>query len=103
VKPIVGNKAIETVDRPSYSALPFAPHTSETISALPHTEIEAHLTVVYKALQKSIVAAQSGSGVSSAVAGALAERVSVLGYLYSIATSVEVSIVCFMFYVFGLV
>lgn len=94
VKPIVGNKAIESVDRPTYSALPFPTHTADSVSALPHAEIEAYLTTVYKSLQRSVVAAQSGSVVSSAVAGVLAERVSVLGYLYSIATSVEVSMLC---------
>ena len=92
VKPIVGNKAIEAVDNITYKEnLPFPTISQENLTSLSSLELEQHLTVVYKFLQKTVLAAQSNTVVNTVVSGVLADRVNAISYLYNIATSAEVS------------
>ena len=55
VKPIVGNKAIEAIERPSYKPekLPFKAADLAEVNAYSAAEVEAHLNAIYKALQRS--------------------------------------------------
>ena len=48
MKPIVGNKAVEILDKPVFKAasLSFTPLSFEEISKLPLNELEAHMTLV---------------------------------------------------------
>jgi len=93
VKPIVGNKAIEAVDNITYKEnLPFPTISQENLTSLSPLELEQHLTVVYKFLQKTVLAAQSNTVVNTVVSAVLADRVNAIAYLYNIATSAEVSL-----------
>ena len=98
MKPIVGNKAIEPVDNITYKEnLPFSMLPQEALSTLSPVELEQHLTVVYKFLQKTVLAAQSSSVVNTVVSGVLADRVNAISYLYNIATRAEVGRLAFLF------
>lgn len=92
VKPIVGNKLIESIDGFDYSAsaLPFRTLEVDSLTSVSPADIEAHLTAVYKALHKTAVAAQATTP-TPAVVQALNERVNILKYLCNIAASAEVS------------
>ena len=91
----MGNKAIEAVDNITYKEnLPFPTISQENLTSLSPLELEQHLTVVYKFLQKTVLAAQSNTVVNTVVSGVLADRVNAISYLYNIATSAEVS--CFI-------
>lgn len=93
MKPIVGNKSIEVIEKSSFkeSSLPFQPiMTIEDISQLSQSDLEIHLTVVYKALQRSFSPAAQSSLASVATSTILNERIQLLNYLFSIASSAEV-------------
>ena len=93
VKPVVGNKSIEVIEKVGFKegALSFHTLTIEEVSQLSQQDLEVHLTLVYKALQKTMVAAQSSSSSATiAESNALFDRLQLLGYLFTIACSVEV-------------
>jgi copper(I)-binding protein len=92
VKPIVGNKAIESIERIDFTeaALPFDTYKLDEVSKLSQNDLEVHLTQVYKALHKSAVNGQSNT-VTVTVTNALTDRLNILGYLANIAASAEVS------------
>ena len=93
VRPIVGNKAIEAVEKYPLGrdrerdggALPFPIISAAEIGSLPEDELEQHLTHVYKAMQRT-----SGS-TAGAGTGQVLERTYMCGYLISIASCPEVS------------
>jgi hypothetical protein len=114
VKPIVGNKAIEVMERTDFieSTLPFEVVRSDQLQKLSQTDLEVHLTQVrklslfcflyfiffpfvqvYKALHKTVIGAQSNTA-TPAVGNALSDRCNLLGYLSSIAASAEVIVFC---------
>lgn len=92
VKPIVGNKLIENIDGFDYSpsTLSFDSSNPEALNSMSASDIESHLTIVYKALHKTAVTAQSAA-VTSATNQALSDRVNILKYLCAICSSAEVS------------
>ena len=89
VKPIVGNKAIEVIDVPPFkgSTLPCKALSADDISKLSQTDLEAHLTQLYKALHK----ATSSSASSSSSSSGSNEKLNILAYLCTIAPSAEVA------------
>lgn len=120
VRPIVNNREIEVIEKAAYKAsgLPCAPISTQYIASLPPTELEAHLTKIYKALHKAVMGciasctgtSSSGAGsaagtpspgVASSVSAASAQQQqvqiyadkmnSLLGYLCSLAPSVEIA------------
>ena len=105
IKPIVGNKNIETtLEKFAFkeSSLPFVAYNaldSSSISKHTQSELEAHLTIVYKALQKTYttqqVATTNSSQQTHLQANAtnqslLQERIRIMSYLFSIAATTEV-------------
>lgn len=89
VKPIVGNKAIDVVEKVPFkaAALPFSYLDATEIGKLNASELEGHLTLIYKALQKANLEANR-----STLAGAqVTERTHMLAYLCAIAPSAEVA------------
>jgi hypothetical protein len=92
VKPIVGNKTIEVVEKFAFkeSGLSFPVYSSvDEVSALTQSDLEMHLSQVYKALQKTVAATQTATPTLVA-SNALFERIQILSYLYSLAPSSEV-------------
>lgn len=88
VKPIVGNKAIEAVERLPFrsASLPFPYLDTSDIAKLTAAELEAHLTLIYKALQKANAeAAKTSKDIL------LSERSQMLSYLCALAPSAEVA------------
>lgn len=87
----MGNKAIEVVEKIVYKegSLPFQTVSAEDINRLSQAELETHLTLVYKCLQKTMVAAQA-TAPTIASSNALFDRIQALNYLYGIAPSAEV-------------
>lgn len=73
-------------------SLPFQTVAAEEIGRLSQAELETHLTVVYKCLQKTMVAAQAPAP-TIASSNALFDRIQALSYLYGIAPSAEVRVV----------
>jgi hypothetical protein len=107
VKPIVGNKTIETIESMEYTAktLPFEDmHGTDLLGKLSQTDLEIHLTQVYKSLHKAAVACQSATTsnaynsnsvpISSNVVHAFTDRVNILSYLCNISYSAEVFFFC---------
>ena len=92
MKPIVGNKAIEVVEKIGFkeSSLSFPVVSVDDIGHLTQGDLEMHLTQIYKALQKTVLAVQSTTPTSTA-GSALSDRLHILGYLYSIASCAEVT------------
>jgi hypothetical protein len=90
VKPIVGNKTIEVVERPGFKegSLPFAALDVDRLQNLATSDLEMHLTLAYKALHK-VTQAQTGTPTAAALL-ATQERINILGYMCSIASSAEV-------------
>jgi len=94
VKPIVGNKAIEAVERMPFkaSALQFPYLDVAEVSKLSTSEVEAHLSLVYKAMQRANTdAAKAGNTGPTAQTALISERVQIFAYLCSIASSAEVA------------
>ena len=104
VKPIVGNKAIETIESIDFNeaALPFESMVgADRLDNMPQSDLEVHLTQVYKALHKAAVTSQSATPtnaynsnnvpISMTVVNALSDRVNILAYLSHISYSSEVS------------
>jgi hypothetical protein len=91
VKSIAGNKQIEAVEKIGCKpdSLPFPALTPDEVAQMSVTELEGHLSIVYKQLQKTLVAAQTTIP-TIAASNALFDRLSALGYLYTIASSAEV-------------
>ena len=96
VKPIVGNKAIEVIEKITIKGgvLPIPMLTLDEVPGLSTTELESHLSQVYKMLLKnSGLPSQQAS--SSAVINnsnaALTERAKILSYLNTIALSADVA------------
>jgi hypothetical protein len=92
VKSIAGNKQIEAVEKIGCKpdSLPFPALTPDEVAQMSVTELESHLSIVYKQLQKTLVAAQTTIP-TIAASNALFDRLSALGYLYAIASCAEVS------------
>lgn len=90
VKPIVGNKTIEVVERPGFKegSLPFPALDVQRLQGLTTSDLEMHLTLAYKALHK-VTQAQTGAPTTAAL-HATQERINILGYMCSIASSAEV-------------
>ena len=88
VKPIVGNKSIEAVERLPFrsSALPFPYLDTSDITKLSAFELEAHLTLIYKALQKA-----NAEAAKTTKDTLLSERSQMLAYLCALAPSAEVA------------
>ncbi len=84
VKPIVGNKAIEVLERPIFKAsgLPVSAISPDDASSLAQSQLQQHLTVLYKYLHRSTTSSSNTS---------ISDRNNVLSYLYSLASSVEVA------------
>ena len=97
VKPIVGNKAIEIIERATFKspALPFpVVNGLDDIGKLSQAELEAHLTLIYKALHRHVVLPSpptATNAASPATMTALNDRLNVLGYLSTIVHSAEVA------------
>ena len=96
VKPIVGNKSIESIDKVPFkaSSLPFSAPDVEELSQQSSAQIERHLTAIYKALQKAgnVENARANSRGSSREAdGTNSERTQILGYLMSISSIAEIA------------
>jgi hypothetical protein len=81
VKPIVGNKAIEIIDVLPFkaSSLPCKPLSLEEVAKLSQTDLEAHLTVLYKSLLKATSSQQPSTSSSSSMSG---EKSNILGKVY---------------------
>ena len=99
IKPIVGNKNIESsLEKFAFkeTSLPFVSYACDSISKHAQTELEAHLTIVYKALQKTFVVTSNNNNSQQAhIANAsnqssLQDRIRILSYLFSIAAATEV-------------
>ena len=99
IKPIVGNKNIESsLEKFAFkdTSLPFVSYACDSISKHTQTELEAHLTIVYKALQKTFVVTNNNNNSQQAhIANAsnqslLQDRIRILSYLFSIAAATEV-------------
>lgn len=103
VKPIVGNRAIEIVERAPFKAslLPTTAITVEATSRMNQSELQSHLTILYRTLSKAAgfnpstatnpqgtTSASVSSNVSTA---ALEQRNNCLAYLGTLASSAEVS------------
>lgn len=97
VKPIVGNRAIETLEHASFqaSSLPFETFDLEKVSQMSQTDLEVHLTQVYKALHKTFTAAQHPTGKNSSSGHVpsqpLMDLANITGYLTSLSASAEVA------------
>mmetsp|Transcript_12206 Transcript_12206/g.18439 ORF Transcript_12206/g.18439 Transcript_12206/m.18439 type:complete len:1492 (+) Transcript_12206:184-4659(+) len=100
VKPIVNNKAIEPIEKFVYtkgassSSLQFSPLSVGDLGGLSQTEIENHLSQVYKSLQQSVgMSSQSSSSRLSNTASVsqATERMNILSYLCTIASNAEVA------------
>jgi len=96
VKPIVGNKAIEVIEKITIKSgvLPITILSLDEVSGLSTAELESHLSQVYKMLLKnSGLPSQQASSASvinnSSVA--LTERAKILSYLNTIALSADVA------------
>jgi hypothetical protein len=100
IKPIVGNKNIESsLEKFAFkeTSLPFVAYACDSISKHTQTELEAHLTIVYKALQKTfvVITTNNNNSQQTHVANAsnqssLQDRIRILSYLFSIAAATEV-------------
>jgi len=94
IKPIVGNKNIETFEKFAYkeSSLPFVAYACESMTKHTQSELEAHLTIVYKALQRTYIATNSQQAhlANASNQSLLQDRIRILSYLLSIAASTEV-------------
>jgi hypothetical protein len=68
VKPIVGNKAIEIIEKVVFkpATLPFPLLSIEDLGRLSQSELEAHLTLVYKALHRHAVLSSPPTATASA-------------------------------------
>jgi hypothetical protein len=94
VKPIVNNKAIEPIEKFVYnkgsssSSLHFSPLSPDSLAGLSAERVEGHLGQIYKSLQTLF-----GNGAGAAVASVTVatERMNVLSYLCTIASSAEVA------------
>ena len=88
VKPIVGNKAIEIIERVPFKSqnLSFAVPDSLEMQEYTKSKLEGHLTLVYKALQKAT--SEAVRNPSSTLDG---DRIQMLGYLVSISSVSEVA------------
>eukprot|EP01041_Mallomonas_annulata_P002963 gene2963-5817_t len=68
VKPIVGNRAIETIEKTPYKSSLLAPITTaithEAASRLSPNDLQTHITMLYKSLSKTVT--QSGLAVTNA-------------------------------------
>lgn len=97
VKPLVGNKAIEVIEKfilsPAHkSSLPFqVPEKPEMLSRFTQAELEAHLGQAYKALLKCSGLTSSPAPSSYSQSTILSERTKILTYLCSIASSADVA------------
>jgi Cu/Zn superoxide dismutase len=101
VKPIVGNKAIEVIEKVVYkvSSLQnnFQVLSTEEVSQLAQGPLEAHISQVYRAILKCTQATTGAPNNAAAANGtlgtlaALTERANLFTYLLSIATVAEVS------------
>lgn len=91
VKPIVGNKAIEIIDVPPFKAsgLPCKPLSLEEVAKLSQSDLEAHLTVLYKSLLKATSSQQPNTSSSSSMSG---EKSSILGKTYYFITEFTTSL-----------
>ena len=96
VKPIVGNKAIEVIEKITIKSgvLPITILTLDEVSGLATAELESHLSQVYKLLLKNSglpsLQASSASVINNSSA-ALTERAKILSYLNTIALSADVA------------
>ena len=96
VKPIVGNKAIEIIEKVSIKsgALSINMLALEEISGMATSELESHLSQVYKLLLKNSGLPSQQAGGSLIVnnsSAALTERAKILSYLNTIALSADVA------------
>eukprot|EP01042_Synura_sphagnicola_P001051 gene1051-1185_t len=104
VKPIVCNKAIEPIERPSFKPehLPCHPLTHEAASRLSATDLQAHLSLIYRALSRTMAISVpnpvpgSVTGTAPAPPGTLSAmsvdmRNSLLAYLGALAPAAEVA------------
>jgi hypothetical protein len=91
VKSIAGNKQIEVTEKLPFKpeSLPFPAMSAADVAQIGAVELETHLSVVYKALQKSLAAVQTTIP-TIAASNALFDRLALLGYLNSIAGCAEV-------------
>jgi hypothetical protein len=102
VKPVVGNKLIEVIEKPSFrtGVLHFDAMSLSEIALLLQPALEQHLTIIYKALYKAFLVTAPNQNSSSiqflvftpSVIGAISDRIELLGYLYSISSNAEVSV-----------
>ena len=95
VKPVVGNKNIEALEKyPVKTAnMPFEVLSQTVVQELSSSDLEQHLTTVYKAIQKATAeaAATQSRGGASAGSALCAERIQMLSYLASIGSISEVA------------
>ena len=91
VKSIAGNKLIEINEKISYKndSLPFPTPTVDIVINMSISELETHLSNIYKLLQKTLISAQTTIP-TIAASNALYDRLNSLGYLYNISTCAEV-------------
>lgn len=91
MKSIAGNKLIEINEKISYKndTLPFPTPTVDIVINMNITELETHLSNIYKLLQKTLISAQTTIP-TIAASNALYDRLNSLGYLYNISTCAEV-------------
>jgi serine/threonine-protein kinase ULK4 len=97
VKPIVGNKAIESIEKVPFkpAALPFPTPDVTELAGYSNDDIEMHLTRIYKALQRvgtqEAARATSRGASREAVDGSGSDRTQILGYLMSIGSHADVA------------
>ena len=95
VKPIVGNKAIEAIEKPPYKAsgMPFNAIPPEEVGALSPAELETFVQQLYKSLYRYSIDSKGAQG-SPAItmnSNAIAERSKVLTYICNISSSADVA------------
>lgn len=97
VKSIAGNKQIEVTEKLAFKpeSLAFPSLSPADITQMSTAELETHLSIVYKALQKSLAAVQTTIP-TIAASNALYDRLALLGYLNSISGCAEVSLHCYI-------
>lgn len=96
MKPIIGNRQIEVLEKPQFkSNLSFATISTSDTSNMNQHDLENHLTIVYKAAYKlmtSIFQITNTSNVvlNSTTTSALSSILNLLAYLHTLSTSPEV-------------
>mmetsp|Transcript_26281 Transcript_26281/g.44331 ORF Transcript_26281/g.44331 Transcript_26281/m.44331 type:complete len:1505 (+) Transcript_26281:148-4662(+) len=104
VKPIVNNRAIETIEKHPLgksTSLHFQALSLEQLSSMSQSKIESHLSQVYKSLQANLGSsathrntssssiANSSSSNQPATPAVMAERINILSYLCSISSNTD--------------